>query len=61
MDECKGKWYDELALIEMYHHKDLEACASIIIKALNTENITQTDKIKSYKKSKKNCEEERWN
>ncbi|XP_060828219.1 fanconi-associated nuclease 1-like [Bombus pascuorum] len=53
MDECKGKWYDELALIEMYHHKDLEACASIIIKALNTENITQTDKINLIKRARK--------
>lgn len=41
----KGKWYEELALIEMYHHKNIEISASIIIQALNTENLTQVDKV----------------
>lgn len=53
MHTYKGKWYDELALIEMYHHKDIETCASIIIKALNTENITQIDKINLMKRARK--------
>lgn len=53
MQTCKGKWYDELALIEMYHHKDIETCASIIIKALNTENITQIDRINLMKRARK--------
>lgn len=41
----KGKWYEELALIEMHHHKNIEISASIIIQALNTENLTQVDKV----------------
>lgn len=53
MHTCKGKWYDELALIEMHHHKDIETCVSIIIKALNTENITQIDKINLMKRARK--------
>ncbi|XP_034191993.2 fanconi-associated nuclease 1 isoform X1 [Osmia lignaria lignaria] len=41
----KGKWYAELALIEMYHHKNLEASASVIMKALSTEHLTRVDKV----------------
>lgn len=41
----KGEWYAELALIEMYHHKNLEASASVIMEALSTEHLTRVDKV----------------
>ncbi|CAD1470795.1 unnamed protein product, partial [Heterotrigona itama] len=49
----KGEWFAELALIEMHHHKDIEASASIIIKALKTENLTQVDKVSLIERASK--------
>lgn len=40
----KGQWYEELALIEMKHRKNLEAAALLTIKGLTLRNITETDK-----------------
>ncbi|CAK9833657.1 Fanconi-associated nuclease 1 [Anthophora retusa] len=45
MYENKGKWYIELAQIEMYYNKNVIKTASIITKALNTETLTQVDKV----------------
>ncbi|CAK9798882.1 Fanconi-associated nuclease 1 [Anthophora plagiata] len=45
MYENKGKWYTELAQIEMYYNKNVIKTASIITKALNTETLTQVDKV----------------
>lgn len=49
----KGKWFTELALIEMCHLKDIEASAFTIIKALKTENLTQVDKINLMERANK--------
>ncbi|CAK9817589.1 Fanconi-associated nuclease 1 [Anthophora quadrimaculata] len=45
MCENRGKWYTELAQIEMYYNKNMIKTASIITKALNTETLTQVDKV----------------
>ncbi|KAK9307123.1 hypothetical protein QLX08_002448 [Tetragonisca angustula] len=53
MHVYKGEWFTELALIEMYHHKNIEASASTIIKALKTENLTQVDKVNLMERASK--------
>ena len=39
----QGKWYNELALIQMHHCKDLEASATLTIHALEQDSLTQVD------------------
>ncbi|KAF3426184.1 hypothetical protein E2986_03283 [Frieseomelitta varia] len=53
MHVYKGEWFTELALIEMHHHKNIEASASTIIKALKTENLTQVDKVNLMERASK--------
>ncbi|XP_015179797.1 PREDICTED: fanconi-associated nuclease 1-like [Polistes dominula] len=41
MQRKKESWYAELALIEMYHNKDLEASAKITLESLKIETISE--------------------
>ncbi|XP_076240730.1 fanconi-associated nuclease 1 isoform X2 [Calliopsis andreniformis] len=52
MQTRKGAWYNELALIEMFHHKNVESSAGIIMQALN-ENLIQVDKIELIERGNK--------
>lgn len=49
----KGKWYNELALIKMFHFKDAEASALITKQALKSKILTQVDKIDLIERAKK--------
>lgn len=51
----KGKWYNELALIKMFHHKDVETSALIIMQALETKNLSRVDKIELLERANKIC------
>ena len=53
MHTRKGKWYNELALIKMFHFKDAEASALITKQALKTEKLTQVDKVDLIERAKK--------
>lgn len=39
----KGRWYSELALIEMHHLKDLESSAALALHALQQDTLTEVD------------------
>lgn len=39
----RGRWYSELALIEMHHRKDLESSATLTIHALQQDSLTEVD------------------
>ncbi|XP_023246169.1 fanconi-associated nuclease 1 isoform X2 [Copidosoma floridanum] len=39
----RGKWYSELALIEMHHKKDLETSAALTLHALQQDTLTEVD------------------
>ncbi|XP_043260835.1 fanconi-associated nuclease 1-like [Colletes gigas] len=53
LSKYKGSWYNELALIKMYHHKDVDASASVIIEALGTENLSQVDRVELLERANK--------
>lgn len=38
-----GRWYNELALIEMHHKKDLEASAALTLHALKQKTLSEVD------------------
>lgn len=43
MHAKKGTWYKELVIIEMYHHKNIEVSADIIMEALGNKHLSQVD------------------
>ncbi|KAG7210360.1 hypothetical protein KM043_011895 [Ampulex compressa] len=53
MQHRKGTWYAELALIEMFHRKDIGASARITIQALKEPNLTEVDRVDLLERAKK--------
>lgn len=47
----KGLWYEELALIEMRHRKNLEAAAEATIAGLNLDNLIENARIDLIKRA----------
>ncbi|CAL7933255.1 unnamed protein product [Xylocopa violacea] len=45
LHDYRGKWYADLALIEMHHLKNIEVSASIIMQALGEEKLTLVDNV----------------
>lgn len=52
MQNYKGMWYCELALVKMHHRKDIDSSALVTITALNCEHISQVDKIDLLQRAK---------
>lgn len=53
VQSSRGRWYNDLALIEMHHKKDLEASAALTLHALEHENLTDVDVTDLIERSRK--------
>lgn len=53
MQNKKGKWYNELALIEMHDHKNLNGTANIILEAMKLKDINIVDRMDLLERASK--------
>ncbi|KAF7411508.1 hypothetical protein HZH66_000404 [Vespula vulgaris] len=53
MQRKKEAWYAELALIEMYHNRNLEASAKITLESLKIENLSEVGTAELLERAKK--------
>ncbi|KAL2740672.1 fanconi-associated nuclease 1-like isoform X1 [Vespula squamosa] len=53
MQRKKEAWYAELALIEMYHNRNLEASAKITLESLKIENLSEVGTAELVERAKK--------
>lgn len=53
MQRKKEAWYAELALIEMYHNRNLEASAKITLESLKMENLSEVGTAELVERAKK--------
>lgn len=55
MQSKKEMWYSELAMIEMYHNKNLEASAKITLQSLKIETLSEVGTAELLERAQKLC------